>query len=90
VAGHVADQGPPQSLGWQSLCIPIPLDFELNNFLQKLGDDVTDEDLHKLKALLHGLFYFSVFSCQPKGSQTLYFDSTELGKDSNASENLRF
>ncbi|XP_056001251.1 protein mono-ADP-ribosyltransferase PARP14-like isoform X3 [Ostrea edulis] len=54
MAGQVSSLSPPQSLGWHSLCMPIPLDFELNNFLQRLADDVTDEDLHKLKALLHG------------------------------------
>ncbi|XP_061179435.1 protein mono-ADP-ribosyltransferase PARP14-like [Saccostrea echinata] len=34
--------------------MPIPQDYELNNFLQKLADEVTEEDLRKLKALLHG------------------------------------
>ncbi|XP_062615647.1 uncharacterized protein LOC134277331, partial [Saccostrea cucullata] len=54
MAGQIVDIGHPPSLGWQSICMPIPLDYELNNFLQKLADEVTEEDLRKLKALLHG------------------------------------
>ena len=56
MAGLVYGQDQPTSLGWQSLCMPIPQDFELNTFLQKLADEITDEDLQILKTLLHGLF----------------------------------
>uniref|UniRef100_A0A8B8B896 Poly [ADP-ribose] polymerase 14-like isoform X4 n=1 Tax=Crassostrea virginica TaxID=6565 RepID=A0A8B8B896_CRAVI len=54
MAGLVYGKDQPTSLGWQSLCMPIPQDFELNTFLQKLADEITDEDLQKLKTLLHG------------------------------------